>query len=68
MVLMCLMFEEEAQSSIFTEFKLKSDSFLDEDLNLKELLKSYESICAEQVTFIRDQINSTYGQVSRNKQ
>lgn len=60
--------QKESQSSIFTEFKLKSDSYLDEDLNLKELLKSYESICAEQVTFIRDQITNNYSQVARNKQ
>jgi len=48
--------EEQQQSSIYTQFKLDTNRFIDEDFNLNDLLKSYANICEEQSHFIHEKL------------
>ena len=48
--------EEQQQSSIYTQFKLDTNRFIDEDFDLNDLLKSYANICEEQSHFIHEKL------------
>jgi hypothetical protein len=44
------------QSSIYTQFKIDTNKFVDEESNLVDLLKSYSSICSENSHFLREKL------------
>ncbi len=53
------------QSSIYTQFKIDTNKFIDEDNNLIELLKSYSTICGEHSHFLKEKLQ--YLTTSRQK-
>jgi hypothetical protein len=53
------------QSSIYTQFKIDTNKFIDEDTNLIELLMSFSTICSEQSNFLKEKIQ--YLSTSRQK-
>jgi hypothetical protein len=53
------------QSSIYTQFKIDTNKFIDEDNNLIELLNSYSTICGEHSHFLKEKLQ--YLTTSRQK-
>lgn len=54
------------QSSIYAQFKLDTNAFIDEDTNLNELVKCYSNICSEHIQFLHDKIQNL--KMNRQKQ
>jgi hypothetical protein len=49
---------EETQSSIYTQFKIDTNRFIDEENNLLELLKSFSKICQENSEFLKEKLQN----------
>ena len=56
---------QQQQSSIYTEFKLETQKFIDENFDLATLLESYSKVCSEHSHLLKEKLQ--YLNVNRQK-